>query len=530
MMRMSPSRTKARRLGSPMLAAVVVAAATDQAREVLVVSNNWDGTADFVDPQTFKRLTRLNIIPDKQERLAEIQADPAKQGYFLAIRELVGEGHDQYVDDSFTSPDGRFLYVSRPSFADVVAFELSSGKIVWRTRVAGYRADHMAISPDGARLLVSASTARMVHAIDTRDGRIVGNFASGDQPHENNYSRDGKLIYHASIGSVFTPADDPVMDALKGDRFFEIVDASTLQILRKIDMGQKLDEFGRPDMSSAVRPMALSPDEKTLYFQVSFHHGFVEYDLEADKVLRVADLPLSDEAKSKRRDEYLLDSAHHGLAMNPEGTKLCAAGTISDYAAIVDPVDFSHTIIPVGRKPYWSTNSGDGRYCFVSASGDDHVSVISYATEKEVARFPVGDHPQRMRMGTAVLAADPPAPGQAMRLTVSPRRARVGRRTAFRFQATQGDAGPVDGAVVRFAGGTARTDSAGNATMVRSLQRPGTFRARATKAGVKAASARVTAVSRRRRGGGSDGRCAPQSGEQRSAGPHAQRCQRVERG
>ena len=25
-------------------------------REVLVVSNNWDGTADLVDPRTFKRL------------------------------------------------------------------------------------------------------------------------------------------------------------------------------------------------------------------------------------------------------------------------------------------------------------------------------------------------------------------------------------------------------------------------------------------------------------------------------------------
>ncbi len=541
-MRTSRSHSESRRVASPILATVLLAvalavlaaapalgatsAAAGQAREVLVVSNNWDGTADFIDPQTFKRLTRLNIIPDKQERMAEIESDPAKLGYFLGIRELVGEGHDQFVDDSFTSPDGRFLYVSRPSFADVVAFDLSTEKIVWRTPVAGYRADHMAISPDGTRVLVSASTAKMVHSIDTSDGRIVGNFPSGDQPHENNFSRDGKLIYHASIGSVFTPADDPVMDALKGDRYLQIVDASTLQILRRIDMGQKLDEFGRPDMSGAVRPMALSPDETTLYFQVSFFHGFVEYDLEADKVLRLADLPLSDEAKGKRRDEYLLDSAHHGLAMNPEGTKLCAAGTISDYAAIVSRTTFKHTIVPVGQKPYWSTNSADGRYCFVSVSGDDRVSVISYDTEKEVARFPVGDHPQRMRMGTAVLAADSAPAADAMRLTVSPRRARVGRRTAFRFQATRRDAQPVQGAVVRFAGGSARTDSTGNATMVRSLRRPGIFRARATKAGIEAASARVTAV-RQRRGRGSDGDCSPQRGEQRRTGPHAQRCQRV---
>lgn len=32
-------------------------------RDVLVVSNNWSGTADFVDVNTFQRLMRLNIVP-----------------------------------------------------------------------------------------------------------------------------------------------------------------------------------------------------------------------------------------------------------------------------------------------------------------------------------------------------------------------------------------------------------------------------------------------------------------------------------
>jgi hypothetical protein len=85
--------------------------------------------------------------------------------------------------------------------------------------------------------------------------------------------------------------------------------------------------------------------------------------------------------------------------MNPEGTKLCAAGTMSDYAAVVSRATFAYTIAAQGKKPYWVTNSGDGRYCFVSFSGDDRVGVVSYAREAQVASIPVGDHPQRMRMG-----------------------------------------------------------------------------------------------------------------------------------
>jgi DNA-binding beta-propeller fold protein YncE len=330
--------------------------------------------------------------------MLEIFTNPVRLGYFLAIRQLVGEGHDQFVDDMFTSKDGRLLVVSRPSFADVVGINLNSGRIVWRFRVDGQRSDHMAMSPDGKHVAVSASTGNVVHILDTYTGREVGRFLSGDSPHENNYSKDGSRIYHASIGLVYTPADRPQFDSTKGDRRFQIVNAKTNRIIRKIDMGNKLAAAGYPNMSSAVRPMALSPGEQFVYFQVSFFHGFIEYDLVRNRVKRVARLP--NLVPEIPREQYLLDSAHHGIAMNPAGTSLCVAGTMDDYAAIVSRQTFGYKLIQTGgEKPYWVTNSGDGRYCFVSWSGSDRISAISYRDRREVAQVPVGDHPQRMRMG-----------------------------------------------------------------------------------------------------------------------------------
>lgn len=374
-------------------------------RHVLFVGNNWDGTADVVLPRgSFERIHRINIIPDIQQRMLEIYTNPVRLGYFLAIRELVGEGHDQFVDDMFTSKDGEILVVSRPSLADVVGIDLDTEKIVWRFQVDGQRSDHMGLSPDGKHIAVSASTANVVHILETKTGKEVGSFPSGDSPHENNYSADGKRIFHASIGMVYTPTDDPALDSTKGDRYFQIVDARTYKIIERIDMGKKLEQAGYPNMSSAVRPMALSPNERFVYFQVSFFHGFVEYDFRKDKVTRVARLPVAEKIKDLPKEQYLLDSAHHGIAMNGKGTRLCVAGTMSDYAAIVSRKTFRYKLIHGGKKPYWSTNSGNGRYCFVSWSGSDRISVIDYATKREIARVPVGDHPQRMRIGDVKLS------------------------------------------------------------------------------------------------------------------------------
>ncbi|MFD6142509.1 YncE family protein [Promicromonospora sp. NPDC060271] len=366
-------------------------------QEVLFVANNWDGTASVLssDPG-LAPVGEINVIPDREQRMREIYRDPIRLAAFLVIRQTVGEGHDQFADDMYTTPDGSSLVVSRPSFADVVSISLATGEVEWRFQVAGVRADHMAVSPDGTQVAVSASTGNRVHVLDIETGVEAGSFPTGDKPHENVYTSDG-LLWNMSIGEVNNGFDDPALDFLKGDRVITVADAETFEVVREIDMRDRLDDAGLGHLSDAVRPATFSPDESKLYFQVSFFGGFLEYDVATDRITRTRTLP---GVYDGPRTEMVNDSRHHGLTMQPSGEHLCVAGTMDDYAVVVDRATLEPGPLVDVDKPYWSTVTGDGAACVVSESGADQVTSIDFETGQKITSVPVGDHPQRVRLGT----------------------------------------------------------------------------------------------------------------------------------
>ncbi|MEV6238385.1 YncE family protein [Lentzea sp. NPDC051838] len=394
----------ARAAAAATILAACVATTTSSAnaaplREVMFVGNNWDGTADVVKSTgDFAKIGRLNVIPDKTQRLTEIYLNPIKLAFFLGIRNGPGEGHDQFVDDMYTTPDGSAVVVSRPSFADVVSLDLATGKVKWRFPVSGFRSDHMAVSPDGTRIAVSASTSNTVHVLDINTGRQLGSFKTGDKPHENIFTNGGQYLWNMSIGEVNNDFDAPDQDWLKGDRHITVVDANTFQTVKTIDMRSRLNAFGRSDLSNAVRPAVFSPDLSKLYFQVSFFNGFIEYDVATDAITQVKTLPKNSNTSDDRKT-FVNDSRHHGLSMSPDGSKLCVAGTMDDYATVVDRASLQQGPLVTASKPYWATVSGDGRQCVISESGSDQITAIDFATGQKTVSVPVGDHPQRVRIG-----------------------------------------------------------------------------------------------------------------------------------
>ncbi len=379
-------------------------------RPVLLVGNSVAGTVSFIDAETFTSLGSVNAVPDLAQRLAEINGNPVTAIAYevtkgqQALHHFEPAGGTRYIDDVFTSPDGTTLYVSRSNLSDVVAIDLTrpSHPIKWHHVVNGFHADHATISPDGSKIIVSVTTANAAEVLDAATGAVIGTFATGSYPHQNDYSANGAHIYNGSIGNVGLPH---TLNALKGDRQLRVIDADTLQVLRVYTF-----DFG-------VRPTVITPDEHFAYIQLSYLNGVVKFDLDAGQIVATSDQPLTAFALANYATptEYPHDSAHHGLAASGDGSKLCDVGTIDNTVSIVSTSDMAvSSTVDVGLLPYWATTSPDGTHCFVTVAGENRIAVIDYNTGQEVASVPTGLFPQRNRLAAvpeSELAFLQPSPG-----------------------------------------------------------------------------------------------------------------------
>jgi DNA-binding beta-propeller fold protein YncE len=351
-------------------------------RDVVLVGNSVSGSVSFLDGHTFANLGSVNVIPDLAQRLAAM--NPIERAAYALVRQQ--EGGDRFADDVYLSPDGRTLYVSRGNLDDVVAFDLASRTMRWRHQVAGFKADHAALSPDGTRLIVSATTVAKAEVLDTATGALVASVATGTYPHANDYSADGNRIYNSSIGITALPK---VLDFAKGDKLVTVIDAHTFAVLRTYRFAE------------GIRPAVFTPDGTTMYAQLSYFNGFVEYNLVTGRITRTVPMPFSPAGQALSPDSYPNNSAHHGMALSGDTTRLCDVGTIDDYTAVIARPGLSTVgtvTYPTGTLPYWATTSADGRYCLVSLSNANAVSIVDYTTATEVARVPVGSFPQRERL------------------------------------------------------------------------------------------------------------------------------------
>ena len=359
-------------------------------REVMFVANAEGGTVSILDARTFAVLKEINVLPDGPD--AQLGEDDP---FTALVRQRVIEeaGGKNYAQDQDISPDGRTLYVSRGHRADVAAFDIASGKLLWKLAVPGFRADHMTLSEDGKRLYVSALTENSVFVVDTVEKAIAGSFETGQWPHDNHLSADGARIFNASIGTIIAPEE--ARAAMPPAPY-------QLTIARTADLSvERTFTFDR-----GIRPIVIPHDEKRMFAQLSNLHGLIEFDLVTGRETRRLELPVD---PGVTEADWDFEAPHHGLAISGDEQTLCAAGRASDYVALMDVADLRLVAqIEVPDAPGWAATTPDGRHCFVPSTRADSLSVISYAGAREVKRVKLGDGPKQVEPARLPAAAIAP--------------------------------------------------------------------------------------------------------------------------
>lgn len=353
---------------------------TGPTREVALVSNAVGGTLSVIDLETREVIQTLNVIPDGAK--VSLLRDPL-QWYSQA--DIEGRGGLNYSQDTDLSKDGTVLFISRGFIGDVIAMDIASGNILWRTPIAGIRSDHMDISPDGKRLYVAAliRSGHIVEVLDTASGKKIGSFETGHWPHDIHVSPDNSAVYVASLG------DMQVELAERGkspDAYtITVADTNTLEVVKSYSF------------DAGIRPFQLTRDGSRLYAQLSNTHAIVARDLKSDTQVGRIDLPV---AEGVGEDDWDFEAPHHGLALTPDETTLCVAGRASDYAAIVNARDLSLlATIPVGDAPSWAEVAQNGRLCVLPNTRSDDVSIIELEQQTEVARLAAGRGPKHVTTG-----------------------------------------------------------------------------------------------------------------------------------
>ncbi len=369
-------------------------AVTGPAREIAFVANAVGGTISLVDVAAAEVIASLNVIVDGPH--VGPFRDPLQS---FAQGAVEARGGLNYAQDTDLSRDGTVLYVARGFLGDVAAFDLATGQILWRTPIAGIRADHMDIAPDGRRLYVSALIrgGNVVQVLDAATGRILGAVQAGQWPHDVHVSGDGGAVYVASLGDMQLPEAERgrAEDAYLLTR----AATATLEVTRT------------HSFEAGIRPFQITRDGRTVFAQMSNSHAIVKRDLTTDEPLGRVDLPV---AEGVTEADWDFEAPHHGLALSADEATLCAAGRASDYAALVRGADLSViAVVPVGDAPSWSAFAQGGRVCLLANNRSDDLSIVALPgadglQAQETHRIALGRGPKHITVGLvpeAVLAA-----------------------------------------------------------------------------------------------------------------------------
>ena len=290
-------------------------------------------------------------------------------------------------------------YVGNFKDSTVSVIDTGSGSVIATVPVAA-GPDGIAITPDGAVVFVSGSSASTVSVIDAATDRVTQAIEVGKGPQGLAMSRDGRLLLVAVNTDDRVAFVDPATRAVTG----------TLALVKP-------------------HTIAIRPDSKVAYVaaQEPGHFALVAIDLTTRMVISTVALDKPPRDLEFGHDGKALYFTLAGVSavqvLDPTTNKIVAqiatgasphiahyfAGTSVGVVVVQGPGElllFNPATnapirsIPVGKQPHWVDISADGTRMLVSNEGSNSVTVVDLVSDK-ASTIAVGNAPRKVAVQRA---------------------------------------------------------------------------------------------------------------------------------
>ena len=257
----------------------------------------------------------------------------------------------------------------------------------------------LGFSPDHKTLLTIANGSNSVTFIDTATNKVKGVTYIGRSPHEGFFTADGKEVWSVVRGENYIAVIDPttyketgrittapgpgmVLFHPNGKLAFvvssfspvvEVIDVASHKVIKQIKVISPFSPF-----------LQFTPDGKEMWMTHKDVGKVTRINTETQEVIGVFDT---------------------GFISNHLSFAKCATGTFA-YVTVggenvvkvftMDATPKLVTTIPTGALPHGIWTSDDGTRVYVGLENGDAVDVIDTATNKVIARVPVGQAPQAL--------------------------------------------------------------------------------------------------------------------------------------
>jgi YVTN family beta-propeller protein len=257
----------------------------------------------------------------------------------------------------------------------------------------------LGFSPDHKTLLAISNGSNSVAFIDTATNKVKGITYIGRSPHEGFFTADGSEVWVAVRGENYISVIDP--GTFKEKQRIETTNGpGMVQFLPNGKLAFVVSSFNPVvdviDMNShkvTKRIKVVSPFSPFLQFTPDFKEVWMTHK-DVGKVTRIDTETL--EVKGVIDTGFITN--HLAFAKTPAGTRayvtIGGENVVKVYTTEAAPALVA--TIPVGALPHGIWSSDDGTRVYVGLENGDAVDVIDSASNKVIARVPVGQAPQAL--------------------------------------------------------------------------------------------------------------------------------------